>query len=36
MAVPLKTRILLADDHQVVRRGLRFVLDAAADVAVIG
>ena len=30
MPVPLKTRILLADDHAVVRGGLRLVLDAAA------
>ena len=28
---PLKTRILLADDHAVVRRGLRMVLDAEPD-----
>src|SRR6201987_1604480 len=27
----LKTRILLADDHAVVRRGLRLVLDAEPD-----
>jgi DNA-binding NarL/FixJ family response regulator len=32
---PLKTRILLADDHAVVRRGLRFVLDAEPDLEVI-
>jgi DNA-binding NarL/FixJ family response regulator len=31
----LKTRILLADDHAVVRRGLRFVLDAAPDLEVV-
>ena len=33
--IPLKTRILLADDHAVVRRGLRFVLDAEPDLEVI-
>jgi DNA-binding NarL/FixJ family response regulator len=32
---PLKTRILLADDHAVVRRGLRMVLDAQPDLEVI-
>ena len=35
VAVPLKTRILLADDHTVVRRGLRMVLDAAPDLTVV-
>ena len=32
---PLKTRILLADDHLVVRRGLRLVLDAEPDLEVV-
>ncbi len=32
--VPLKTKILLADDHAVVRRGLRLVLDAEPDLEV--
>jgi DNA-binding NarL/FixJ family response regulator len=32
--IPLKTRILLADDHAVVRRGLRLVLDAEPDLEV--
>jgi DNA-binding NarL/FixJ family response regulator len=32
---PLKSRILLADDHAVVRRGLRMVLDAEADLEVV-
>jgi DNA-binding NarL/FixJ family response regulator len=32
---PLKTRILLADDHAVVRGGLRLVLDAAPDLQVV-
>ena len=35
MTVPLKTRILLADDHTVVRRGLRMVLDAEPDLMVV-
>jgi DNA-binding NarL/FixJ family response regulator len=33
--VALKTRILLADDHAVVRQGLRFVLDAQPDLEVV-
>ena len=32
---PLTTRILLADDHAVVRRGLRMVLDAEPDLRVV-
>jgi DNA-binding NarL/FixJ family response regulator len=32
---PLKTRVLLADDHALVRRGLRMVLDAEPDLEVI-
>ena len=35
MTVPLVCRILLADDHTVVRRGLRMVLDAAPDLEVV-
>ena len=35
MTVPLKTRILLADDHEVVRGGLRMVLDSAPDLEVV-
>jgi DNA-binding NarL/FixJ family response regulator len=35
MTVPLRARILLADDHAVVRRGLRMVLDAAPDLEVV-
>jgi len=35
VTVPLRTRILLADDHTVVRRGLRMVLDAAPDLHVV-
>lgn len=33
--VPLKTRVLLVDDHAVVRRGLRLVLDSEPDLEVI-
>jgi DNA-binding NarL/FixJ family response regulator len=33
---PLKTRILLADDHALVRRGLRLVLDSESDLEVVG
>jgi DNA-binding NarL/FixJ family response regulator len=32
---PLKTRILLADDHALVRRGLRLVLEAEPDLEVV-
>jgi DNA-binding NarL/FixJ family response regulator len=35
MTAPLKTRIMLADDHAVVRRGLRHVLDAEPDLEVV-
>jgi DNA-binding NarL/FixJ family response regulator len=35
MTTPLKTRILLADDHAVVRHGLKRVLDAEADLEVV-
>jgi len=34
VTVPLKTRILLADDHAVVRHGLRVTLDAEPDLEV--
>ena len=33
--IPLKTRILLADDHAVVRRGLRLVLESEPDLQVV-
>jgi DNA-binding NarL/FixJ family response regulator len=33
---PLKTRILLVDDHALVRRGLRLVLEAEPDIEVVG
>jgi len=32
---PLKTRILLADDHALVRRGLKLMLDAEPDLRVV-
>jgi DNA-binding NarL/FixJ family response regulator len=35
MAVPLVTRILIADDHAIVRRGLRSVLDREPDMEVV-
>lgn len=35
MTVPLKARLLLADDHAVVRHGLRIVLDAEPDLEVV-
>jgi DNA-binding NarL/FixJ family response regulator len=35
LTVPLVTRILLADDHAMVRRGLRLVLDAEPDLEVV-
>jgi DNA-binding NarL/FixJ family response regulator len=36
VSVPLKTRILVADDHAIVRQGLRLILDAQPDMEVIG
>jgi DNA-binding NarL/FixJ family response regulator len=35
MPVPLVTRILIADDHAIVRSGLRKVLDAKPDLEVV-
>ena len=35
MTVPLKARVLLADDHAMVRRGLRLILDAEPDLDVV-
>lgn len=32
---PTKTRILLVDDHALVRRGLRLILDAEPDLIVV-
>ena len=36
MTVPLKTRILLADDHTLVRSGLRRILEAQPGFEVVG
>lgn len=35
MTVPLKTRIMLADDHAILRQGLRLILDAEPDLEVV-
>ena len=35
MPIPLKTRILIADDFAVVRSGLKLVLDAEPDLHVV-
>jgi DNA-binding NarL/FixJ family response regulator len=35
MSIPLVTRILIADDHAIVRSGLRRVLDAQSDLRVV-
>jgi DNA-binding NarL/FixJ family response regulator len=35
VTIPAPARILLADDHAVVRRGLRFVLDREPDLTVV-
>jgi DNA-binding NarL/FixJ family response regulator len=35
VSIPLKIRILLADDHALVRRGLRMVLDSQPDLQVV-
>jgi DNA-binding NarL/FixJ family response regulator len=35
VTTPLKTRILIADDHPIVLRGLRMVLDAQPDLEVV-
>lgn len=35
MTTPLKTRVLLADDHAVVRSGLKMVLEAQPDIQVV-
>ena len=36
MTTPLKTRVLLADDHAVVRSGLRTILEREPDIQVVG
>jgi DNA-binding NarL/FixJ family response regulator len=35
MPIPLTTRILLADDHELVRNGLELVLESVSDLEVI-
>jgi DNA-binding NarL/FixJ family response regulator len=35
MTIPLVTRILIADDHSIVRSGLRKVIDAKPDMEVV-
>jgi DNA-binding NarL/FixJ family response regulator len=35
MSVPIRAGILLADDHAMVRRGLRLILDAEPDLCVV-
>ena len=35
MTVPLKAGVLLADDHAMVRRGLRLILEAEPDLEVV-
>ena len=35
MTTPLKTRVLLGDDHAMVRSGLRLILDAEPDLQVV-
>lgn len=35
MTTPLKTRVLLADDHALVRSGLRMLLDRQPDIEVV-
>jgi DNA-binding NarL/FixJ family response regulator len=35
MPIPFPVRILVADDHEIVRRGLRLVMDREPDLAVV-
>ena len=35
MSIPLRARILLADDHELVRSGLKLVLDSEPDLDVV-
>ena len=35
MPIPLVTRLLIADDHAIVRSGLKKVLDAKPDLEVV-
>jgi DNA-binding NarL/FixJ family response regulator len=36
MSVPLVTQVLVADDHPIVRRGVRELLDSESDFRVVG
>ena len=36
VSMPLRTNIVIADDHPLIRTGLRMVLDAAPDLRVVG
>ena len=36
MSTPLTTRVIIADDHPLIRTGIRKVLDAAPDLKVVG
>ena len=35
MSIPLRTRVLVADDHALVRRGVRLILDSEPDLTVV-
>jgi DNA-binding NarL/FixJ family response regulator len=35
MPIPLTTRVLVADDHEIVRRGLKLVMDREPDLDVV-
>ena len=35
MSIPLVTRVLVADDHEIVRRGLKLVMEREADLEVV-
>ena len=35
MSIPVVTRILVADDHEIVRRGLKLVMDRVPDLEVV-
>jgi DNA-binding NarL/FixJ family response regulator len=35
MPIPLTTRILVADDHEIVRRGLKLVIDREPDLEIV-
>jgi two-component system response regulator NreC len=36
MGTPLSTRVLIAEDHEMVRHGLRMIVDAQSDMEVVG